>query len=481
MPDCPKCRSALARRKNDFGVFWYCGACDGSAVTMSLLRKMIPSDAMNGLWQRARLGSYPRKCRCPGCNRKMEEISVAAEGQTRAIDVCTSCQFVWLDEGEWADLAFFAVEEATPEAMREAVRAQIEQKRRERSAPVSNEIAPPLPKARVEPPKLPKARAAQPPKLKRVSQSPEAVERSQHSTERVSRQATERRQAEQRTDMESRRRAMEKRSKAARRQPKRESGSRKDIRPKRREAPIKRKSGWGEGPEQSWQWIPALLGMPVEDEQPQGRRQHDEKPVFTWFLAIGIVVVSLLAMLDLNSVIEAYGLIPAEYGRGGGLTWLTAFFIHGGLLHLVGNVYFLVVFGDNVEKCLGTIEFFLLLCLATLSGHFVHILMDPSSTVPCIGASGGISGVMAFYALRFRNHQLAVMFWLVFKTYWLRMSALPLFGIWVFLQLITAGQQMAGVSHISGGAHLGGALAGVFAWLVWRLNNGRAYTSETVG
>ncbi|MGJ8651881.1 MAG: rhomboid family intramembrane serine protease [Opitutaceae bacterium] len=455
---------------------------------MSLLRKMIPSNAMNGLWQRARMGSHPKKHRCPGCNRKMEEISVEAEGQTRAIDVCTTCQFVWLDEGEWADLAFFKVEKASPEAIRETVRKRIAETRRARNAPPSNEatvvMPPPVPKSSPEPQQPPKLK----PRAKPVSESThrgvvhnEALHgrshsasenrdrfespRARHASSKSKRQRASDRERVARYDMaESRRRSERNRLDESKRQ-------------RRREAP-KRRSGWGEGPSKSWQWIPALFGMPVEDEQPTGPRQHDDKPWLTWILAGGIVLVSLLAMLDLRAVVDAYGLIPEEYGRKGGLTWLTAFFLHGGLIHLIGNVYFLIVFGDNVEKCLGTIEFFLLLCLATMSGHLVHILLDPHSAIPCIGASGGISGVLAFYALRFRQNQLAVVFWFFFKTYWLRMSALPMFGIWVVLQFFIASQQVMGISNISGGAHLGGALAGVFVWLVWRFNQSARHSSE---
>ncbi|MDP4610605.1 MAG: rhomboid family intramembrane serine protease [Opitutales bacterium] len=244
--------------------------------------------------------------------------------------------------------------------------------------------------------------------------------------------------------------------------------------PIRRRSVIKKsdrsRSGWGGAPTQFWKWLPALLGMPVEDEQPFGRMDKAEKPWLTWVLAFGVGVVSLLAMLDLQSIVDAYGLVPSEFGRMGGLTWLTAFFLHGGLLHLLGNLYFLVIFGDNVEKCLGSLEFFGLLCLATVCGHFCHILIDSNSTVPCIGASGGISGVIAFYALRFPKTQLAMVFWFFFKAYWWRMSAIWMFGIWVIFQFVIAGQQMVGVSYVSGGAHLGGALAGAFAWLIWRLN-----------
>lgn len=487
MPDCPKCRSALARRKNDFGVFWYCDSCSGSAVTMSLLRKMIPSDTMNGLWQRARMGSHPKKHRCPGCNRKMAEVSVDAEGQTRAIDVCKTCQFVWLDEGEWADLVFFKVEKASPEEIREAVRKRIAKTRLARNAPPAKEAAvvpPPVPKSPSvpqQPPQLePRAKSVSKPKRRGLvhdealhgralseseNRSRFDARRARHASSKSKRQQAPARKRATRDDMaEARRRAERNRLDESKRR-------------KRRDAP-KRKSGWGEGPSASWQWIPAFFGMPVEDEQPLGPRQHDEKPWLTWILAGGIVLVSLLAMFDLRAVIDAYGLIPAEYGRKGGLTWLTAFFLHGGLIHLIGNVYFLVVFGDNVEKCLGTIEFFLLLCLATMSGHFMHILFDPSSAIPCIGASGGISGVLAFYALRFRQNQLAVVFWFFFKSYWFRMSALPLFGIWVVLQFIVAGQQIMGFSNVSGGAHLGGALAGVFVWMVWRFSQTARHSSE---
>lgn len=448
---------------------------------MSLLRKMISTNAMNGLWQRARLGSYPRKHPCPGCNRKMEEITVEAEGLTRAIDVCGSCQFVWLDEGEWADLAFFAVDNVTPQAMREAVRERIAQKRKERNAPQAREFVPPLPK-RVEPAKT---SIRQPPKLER---SKVAEQKSRHQSSTISQGESERlpppihrstpvkASATRDRLVEAKRRRIE----ATRQQRRREAGrskARREVSRPRHEL-SKRKTGWGEGPTNMWQWIPAMLGMPVEDQQPSGPRQDNEKPWFTWFLATSIVIISLLAMMDLTAVVDAYGLIPAEFGRLGGLTWLTSFFLHAGFLHLLGNVYFLVVFGDNVEKCLGTLEFFLLLCLSTVSGHFAHILLDPSSTLPCVGASGGISGVMAFYALRFRHQQLAVMFWFFFKTYWLRMSAFIMFVIWVVLQLFIAGQQAAGITDISGAAHLGGALGGVFVWLIWRLNHGKRYVSE---
>ncbi len=421
---------------------------------MSLLRKIVDKDALNGLWQRVRLGSYPRKHPCPGCLRRMEEVSLEAEGRTRAIDVCASCQFVWLDEGEWADLAFFAVEKDAPVDLAAQVRAQIAAKREARAAPPPRVTTRVQPEPVLRPPEGAIIAAPEPeryqPRKRLTPTRPEI------------RRPTPRDVARPRAEV-----------KRSRSEPKHSN-----IESKRTRAQPKAKSGWGAGPTEFWHWMPALLGFPVEDEQPLGRRQVDAKPWFTWTLAIGITLVSLLAMFDLRAVINDYGLIPSEFDRLHGLTWLTSFFLHGGLLHLIGNVYFLVVFGDNVEKCLGTLEFFMLLVLATLCGDFVHILLDPDSTVPCIGASGGISGVIAFYALRFPKQQLAMMFWFFFKTYWWRMSAVWMFAIWVVLQCVIAGQQMVGISKVSGGAHLGGALVGVVAWALWRANGGARDTQS---
>ncbi|MGB0744247.1 MAG: rhomboid family intramembrane serine protease, partial [Opitutales bacterium] len=383
----------------------------------------------------------------------MEEISVEAEGKKRAIDVCTSCQFIWLDEGEWQDLAYFEVKNSNVEAVRDAVRQRIAKKRKERNAPPPRDLAPAIRKK----PVYSRASTVHPrsgqSKDKKITRTPPKI--AKHPPEII---ASERSNSDGARRLERRRRkgtAQHHHNKSNRTQ--------------------KHESGWGRGPTASWQWIPALLGMPVEDEQPKGPRQHDEKPWFTWFLSCGIVMVSLMAFLDLQAVVDNYGLIPADYTRNIGLTWITAFFLHADLLHLIGNVYFLVVFGDNVEKCLGTLEFFLLLCLATVSGHLFHILIDPDSTIPCIGASGGISGVIAFYSLRFRQNQLSVMFWFIFKTYRLQMNALWMFFIWVIFQVVVANQQIAGMSSVSGGAHLGGALAGVFVWLIWRLNHVSSY------
>jgi len=215
--------------------------------------------------------------------------------------------------------------------------------------------------------------------------------------------------------------------------------------------------------DRKWKWAPALFGMPVERES----SLLLSKPWLTWTLASLVAVVSVGALFDAEMAVQQFGLIPAQLWRLGGLTFLTSFFVHGGLYHLIVNLYYLFVFGDNVEDYLGRGRYILLLLLATTTGDLLHIGFDPQSTVPVIGASGGISGVVAFYGLQFPRARVVVLVrWLFF--YPLRIRARVALLLWILLQLMGAWQQMAGFSNISSLAHLGGAGMGLLFWLKWR-------------
>jgi membrane associated rhomboid family serine protease len=215
-------------------------------------------------------------------------------------------------------------------------------------------------------------------------------------------------------------------------------------------------SDWGNNsPEETWKWIPALLGMPVEHEE----HYYSRLPLVTWALAVLISIVSVWAFSD-SQTIQQYGLIPAEVWRYGGLTLITSFFLHVGIVHLIGNLYFFIIFGDNVEDYLGHFRFAMLLVLASLAGDWAHILADPDSRTPCVGASGGISGVIAYYALKFPQVRLGFMLW--FR--WFRFPAYFMFILWIGLQLFGTWQQQIGVSNVSAVAHLGGAIVGGMFW-----------------
>lgn len=220
----------------------------------------------------------------------------------------------------------------------------------------------------------------------------------------------------------------------------------------------------GESPDESWKWIPAIFGFPVESETSALRRP----PLFTWLLAAVIVLISVKAFGNLEAVVGRFGFIPAEAFRSGGLTLLSSFFLHADWFHLVGNLYFLMIFGDNVEDFLGRWRYGLLLLAATVVGDFVHLLGSPGATTPCVGASGGISGIIVFYALQFPKARLGFLFRYFVYFRWLQIPAWGALGLWLLLQTIELVQQVHGVSNVAATAHLGGAAVGFAGWFYWR-------------
>src|SRR5262249_10727264 len=248
-------------------------------------------------------------------------------------------------------------------------------------------------------------------------------------------------------------------------------------------AEVDRLSKWAEGsdldsaaPEESWKQIAAFLGMPVEFDAPEEQR----KPWATWLLSAGIICASLLAFSNLHEVVQRFGLIPAEATRLNGLTFVTSFFLHAGIIHLAGNIYFLLAFGHTVENFLRTLRYLVLIALAALIGDLAHIALDPRSQTPCIGGSGGIAGVITFYALNFPRMRLAfLMRWSFVWFRWIRLPAWFVFVLWILFQIIGTLEQKVGMSSVSSAAHLGGAGVALLAWLVWRKPNDQTRLLES--
>jgi membrane associated rhomboid family serine protease len=227
-------------------------------------------------------------------------------------------------------------------------------------------------------------------------------------------------------------------------------------------------------PEEWWKQIATFLGMPVEfDAAPPVRH-----PWITWLLGAAITATSAFAFTRLHEIVAQFGLIPADAMRLHGLTFATSFFLHAGVIHLLGNMYFLIVFGDNVEDFLGPLRYLALIALAAFIGDLAHIALDPQSQIPCIGASGGIAGVITFYALNFPRIRLAFLMRRGFVWFrWIRLPAWSVFILWIFFQLIGAWEQKVGISSVSSSAHLGGAAGGFVGWLLWGQKNRPAEVS----
>jgi membrane associated rhomboid family serine protease len=167
-----------------------------------------------------------------------------------------------------------------------------------------------------------------------------------------------------------------------------------------------------------------------------------------------------------GKLFENWGFVPARWHQHAGLTLITCFFIHAGWWHLVGNMYFLLILGDNVEDSLRPPKYLLLLLVSHLVGMLAHGLLTHDATLPCVGASAGISGIIAFYAVLQPNVRLGILFRYYFLLRWLHVRAIWALVLYMGLQAIGAYLQVRGFSAVSYVAHLGGLGVGVTAALL---------------
>lgn len=183
--------------------------------------------------------------------------------------------------------------------------------------------------------------------------------------------------------------------------------------------------------------------------------------VFLWQLSLGEngqkAVLSFGAIPSVlfgsRALAPELALIPAP------LTVITSMFMHGGWMHLIGNMLFLWVLGDNVEDAMGHVRFVIFYILCGIAAALTHAGLDPNSTTPMIGASGAISGVIGAYLIL---HPKAQILTLAFR-FFIHIPAFIMLGIWIALQVVNV--SMAGGSESGGGgvawwAHIGGLIAG---------------------
>jgi membrane associated rhomboid family serine protease len=148
------------------------------------------------------------------------------------------------------------------------------------------------------------------------------------------------------------------------------------------------------------------------------------------------------------------------------LTALTAMFMHGSLLHLAGNMLFLWIFGNNIEDAMGRVRFIAFYVLGGLAALAGQVLIDPSSTVPTIGASGAIAAVLGGYALLYPRARVVTLVLIIFFVTIVELPALIVLGLWFGLQVLYAQAQLGGVAGGGGVAyfaHIGGFLFGLLA------------------
>lgn len=195
----------------------------------------------------------------------------------------------------------------------------------------------------------------------------------------------------------------------------------------------------------------------------------------------------------LDSFVLSYGVRPFEITSGQDLPpvspgplWLTIFtsmFLHGGWAHILGNMLYLWVFGDNVEEVLGTPTYLAFYLAAGVAGSLAHILADPTSRVPSIGASGAIAGVLAAYMVLFPQARINTLIFFFPFIRVVRVPAILLIGFWALLQFLS-GLGTLGITDAGGvayWAHIGGFVAGLILAFSFRGKARRArrgYPSE---
>ena len=196
------------------------------------------------------------------------------------------------------------------------------------------------------------------------------------------------------------------------------------------------------------------------------------------FVTWGLIALNVLAFFlevsrpeaALQSFVQSWGVVPREYAAGQDLSpmipapfWTTLFtsmFLHGGWMHLGGNMLYLWIFGDNVERSMGAVRFLLFYLVCGLAASAAHIMFNLGSALPAVGASGAISGVLGGYLLLFPKNRVRVL------TYGriAQIPALVVIGFWIVLQFVNGigsvarTDETAGVAYM---AHIGGFVAGI--------------------
>jgi len=201
----------------------------------------------------------------------------------------------------------------------------------------------------------------------------------------------------------------------------------------------------------------AMLGLVLRIPMPEPLLGQ-VRPAFTvWGIAALVATASIAALATgVYAAALRFGLIPKDLSLGHSYPLLTHFFVHANVFHLAGNLAYFVVFGSRVEALVGPVRLVFILLVATIVGALAHAAAAPGSSIPLIGASGGISGVLAAYvALRPRSQ----IRWVL----WSGVTKAPAYGFfvfWILLQLIGVRAQLSGTSAVSALGHLGGAVVG---------------------
>jgi len=195
------------------------------------------------------------------------------------------------------------------------------------------------------------------------------------------------------------------------------------------------------------------------------------------YLTVTIITLNALAWFyelslpreDLPVFLQQFGVVPAYFAAP---TLISSMFLHGSWSHVLGNMWYLWIFGDNVEDRMGHFRFLVFYLLCGIVAAFGQILIDPTSTLPTIGASGAIAGVMGAYFVLYPQSRVLTLIPLIIFWEIVELPAIFLLGFWFLMQLFSAGAIAATAHSQSGGvafmAHVAGFITGLVGVFIFR-------------
>jgi membrane associated rhomboid family serine protease len=213
-----------------------------------------------------------------------------------------------------------------------------------------------------------------------------------------------------------------------------------------------------------------MFVFPFADENPTNKI-----PIFNWLIIFICSITFLKYIFEYNYVQEqlfvSFGMIPAVlFGYSelstqlqiipAYMTIITSMFLHGGWMHLIGNMMYLYIFGDNIEDKLGKAKFLVFYLITGTIAALTQALLDPSSTIPMIGASGAIAGILGGYLVMYPKANIKVFFWFIifFKVFRIR-AFIVLVG-WILIQFFSFSGEELNSGGVAYGAHIGGFVSG---------------------
>ncbi len=214
-----------------------------------------------------------------------------------------------------------------------------------------------------------------------------------------------------------------------------------------------------------------MFFFPFADENPT-----NNKPIISWLIIVTCSLIFLNQIFDPAHITEqtflSFGMIPAilfGYSELSGslkfippfLSIFTSMFLHGGWMHIIGNMTYLHIFGDNIEERLGKLKFIFFYLLTGIVAALTQAIIDPTSTIPMIGASGAIAGILGGYLVLYPKANIKVLFWFIVFVKVIRIRAFIVLGGWIIIQFISFNGTDLNSGGVAYAAHIGGFISGV--------------------